>query len=241
MVCKLTIHSWCNFYRTVFTWVRQLAGPVYLRNLWHSVGVKSAAVAFGFHVLYSVFIKIIKSCTIHCSEGKSWANTFNHVASLELPSRLFSLVCSRKYTVPQPLGRFSSVTLTHNIAYKIRYVIGSFCLCVANCYLWFRHVVKEHVTYCWVGLQVFLLVLQLIGVLYRPRLSITRVFQAQAYLFHPFASWCPHCSLCLLLCGSWRSRKMWWIMRGSRTLCLRWLRQSLDWSTANREPSSFWV
>lgn len=90
-VWKWIIHSWWNFNRTMFTIVRQLAGSVYLRNLWHSVGVESAAVALVFHLLYSDFITIILSSIVCCSEGKSWANTFNQVASLELPSRLFSL------------------------------------------------------------------------------------------------------------------------------------------------------
>lgn len=69
----------------------------------------------------------------------------------------------------------------------------------------------------------------------------TRLFQTQAYLFRAFVSWCPPCGSCLLLCGSWRSRKTWWIMRSSSSSCSWWLRPSLDWSTKDSEPSSSWV
>lgn len=70
---------------------------------------------------------------------------------------------------------------------------------------------------------------------------ITFLFQTCPCLFLPFASWCPLYSSCLQLCGSWQSRKMWWITRSFRSLCWWWRRLCLDWSTTHRGPSWSWV
>lgn len=75
---------------------RQLAGPVYLRDLRQPEAVKSAAVALEINVLYSDFTKIISSNTLNCSERESTAADTLPGCKFETP---IQLVCSSNYTV----------------------------------------------------------------------------------------------------------------------------------------------